>query len=738
MEKKHRISEAIINAIHDGIYVVNQDYVLEFMNPTMIRDFGPGLGERCHRVINNSDQKCPWCKAEAVFTGKSLYQEIHMPAIDRTYNVFDMPMDNPDGSVLKLSICRDITQRKQHEAELSASEQDYQNLFEHVGCGVYISSRKGKFLDANPKLLEMFGYSNKAEFLEIDIAHDLYRQPADRQKFQDMIENHGRVVDYEVEFKRKDGSPIAVLMTSHVRYDSQGKVLGYEGIVLDQSQRKLMETRLRISEADLHRLFENVACGVFLSTKEGKFIDANQALLDMLGYENKDAFLNIDLARDLYVRPEDRRRFQEMMEHHGRVIDYEVEFKRKDGRTVPVLLTGHARYNDQGDIIGYEGINVDISQRKRMEREITEAYDFLNMIVQSSPNAILAVDLQGDIIIWNQAAEETLGYPAAEVIGKMNIEKIYPEGKARAVMQMLRGPEHGPAGKLNAYPMVYVRRDGQILEGTLSAALIYDRNGKEIASVGSFVDLSERLEMERALRQTQEQLLQSEKLAAMGRLTSQVAHELNNPLYGIMNTLELLKTEIPEDNKRRKILEMALSETMRLSELLRKMLSFSKPDQEERSIVDINSIIDEILLLNTKVLQENDISLSFTPAADLDRVNASKNQLRQVFLNMIANARDAMPNGGILRFATSNADEMVKIEISDTGIGIAAENIVRIFDSFFTTKDSIKGVGLGLSVCFGFIKDHGGDIAVNSKPGEGTIFTITLPVMPISASKNSD
>ena len=119
-------------------------------------------------------------------------------------------------------------------------------------------------------------------------------------------------------------------------------------------------------------------------------------------------------------------------------------------------------------------------------------------------------------------------------------------------------------------------------------------------------------------------------------------------------------------------------------------------------------------------------------------MNASKNQLRQVFLNLIANARDAMPNGGVLSFATSNADEMVKIEISDTGIGIAAENIVRIFDSFFTTKDSIKGVGLGLSVCFGFIKDHGGDITVNSKPGEGTTFTITLPVMPISASKNSD
>ena len=141
--------------------------------------------------------------------------------------------------------------------------------------------------------------------------------------------------------------------------------------------------------------------------------------------------------------------------------------------------------------------------------------------------------------------------------------------------------------------MVYLRRYGEVVECTLSAATIYDANGKEIATVGPFVALRERLEMERALRRTQEQLLQSEKLAAMGRLTSQIAHELNN-------TLELLKTEVSPQSKRRKILEIALSETARLSDLLRKMLSFSKPNQEQRQPVDINTVVDEILLLHEK------------------------------------------------------------------------------------------------------------------------------------------
>jgi two-component system NtrC family sensor kinase len=205
-----------------------------------------------------------------------------------------------------------------------------------------------------------------------------------------------------------------------------------------------------------------------------------------------------------------------------------------------------------------------------------------------------------------------------------------------------------------------------------------------------------------------------------------------------MNTLELLKTEIPADNKRRRILEMALSETVRLSDLLRKMLSFSKPDQEERHPVDINSVLDEILLLHEKQLRENDINLVATFAEGLGLVKASKNQLRQVFLNMVANARDAMPGGGTLSVVTGEAADKVYVEVSDTGTGIREEHLDKIFDSFFTTKGEVKGVGLGLSVCYGFIEDHGGDIEVKSQVGEGTTFTISLPVHNPNDSEKDD
>jgi two-component system NtrC family sensor kinase len=372
---------------------------------------------------------------------------------------------------------------------------------------------------------------------------------------------------------------------------------------------------------------------------------------------------------------------------------------------------------------------VDQSQRYRMERKLREAHDFMNKIVQSAPISIMAADLKGNIIIWNRAAELTLGYSAEEVIGKMHITRIYPEGRAYEIMKELRSPENGGVGVFLPQSVLYVRQDGKIIEGHLSAAMIYDDDGNEVATVGSFVDLTERIDMERALSKTQEQLLHSEKLAAMGRLTSQIAHELNNPLYGIMNTLELLKSVVPPENKRRKLLDMSLSEIERLADMLKKMLSFSKPEQEIKKPVDVNIVLDEILMLHEKQLQEHSIKIKSEFAEHLPQVFASTNQLRQVFLNMVSNARDAMTEGGTLLVRTFTDHGFVKIQFADTGVGIRPENLDKIFDSFFTTKASVKGVGLGLSVCYGFIKDHGGDIVATSKPGEGATFTIQLPVL---------
>jgi two-component system NtrC family sensor kinase len=722
MKKQIRGLTAILDAMEDGIYISNQDYTIDFMNKPLVRDFDMGIGKKCYQVLNRSEKICSQCRAQEVFEeGETIRWKKYISHVNKTYEITELPVKNEDGTVSKLTIYRDITRRKKDEEKIKAYKADYSQLFEHVGCGVYISTKEGRFVNANQALLDMLGYKSEEEFLKIDIIKDLYLRPDDRRKFQEMIERDGRVIDYEVNLKRKDGSPIPILLTSHVRHDQKGIIIGYEGIMVDQTQRKQMEE-------DYRRLFEHVGCGVFISTKEGKFLNANQALLDMLGYNNKEEFLKIDITKDLYLRPDDRRRFRDLIERDGRVIDYEVDFQRKDGKPISVLLTGHVRYDQHGNVLGYEGLNVDQTQRKQMERELKEAHDFLNKIIQNSPNAIMAADLKGNIMIWNQGAEEILGYRAKDVIYRMNLEDIYPKGIAGKILEMMRSPEYGGLGKLRYYPLSYERHDGEIVEGNLSAAIIYDTKGHELAFVSLFVDLKERLDMERKLRQTQEQLLQSEKLASIGRLSAGVAHEINNPLTTILTSAMLIQEDIDSADQIYNEMKTISDETLRCRKIVTSLLDFARQSKPTKKLNDLNKIVKQSFGLTRKQAAFQDVIVELNLSENLPDTYLDKDQIQQSLINLTLNAIEATDSGGKIRLTTlyDSKTNTIEILIRDTGIGIQPENMDKIFDPFFTTTEG--GTGLGLAVTHGIIEQHGGTINVESTPGQGTCFTIRLPL----------
>lgn len=265
---KAKMLGVILEALEDCIYIINQDFIVEFMNTSMEKLFGDGIGKKCHQVTNNSDKICPWCRASEVFEkGKTLHHEVHLSAVDKICDIIELPIKNKDGTLSKLTIYRDITEKKEREEKLKASEENYRRLFDNVGCGVFVSSKKGKFLNANKTLLDMLGYESKEEFLKIDITRALYLRPQDRKKFREMIGQDGRVIDYEVDFKRKDGSVIPILLTGHARYDHKGEIIGYEGINVDQSQRREMEkelekTRLQLLQAEKMASLGKLAAGV--------------------------------------------------------------------------------------------------------------------------------------------------------------------------------------------------------------------------------------------------------------------------------------------------------------------------------------------------------------------------------------------------------------------------------------------------------------------------------------------
>jgi two-component system NtrC family sensor kinase len=374
----------------------------------------------------------------------------------------------------------------------------------------------------------------------------------------------------------------------------------------------------------------------------------------------------------------------------------------------------------------------DLTDEKRTGNELREANEFFKNLISSSVDGIIAADMKGNIFIFNQGAENLTGYTAEEFIGKVHITQLYPEAVARDIMRKLRSPDDGGIGKLNPSQLNLVSKNGEEIPFQLSASLIYDSAGKEIASVGIFTDLRPRLDMERKFQETHLQLISSEKLASLGKLAAGIAHEINNPLGGILIYSSLMLEDLPEDDPKRQDLSRIVQETGRCKEIVKSLLEFARQSEPKMEPVDINRAITEGLFFlenqalfhNIRIIKKLDPSLPFALG------NAG--QLKQVFMNIIVNAAEAMPGNGTLTILSSFDQERknIIIEFTDTGEGIPEENLSRIFDPFFTTKDIGKGTGLGLSTSYGIIEAHGSKIEVKSKVGTGTTFTILLAPYP--------
>jgi PAS domain S-box-containing protein len=728
--------EKIAEMGDDGIIVFDEGYKVEFANTIASEltgypkkrlvgmDFRRLLNERDIGYLDQMHSEVGVDESKRVCTEMEVLTE---KGLKRDAEVCITIAEMEKGRVRTYAYLRDITERKRMEREIREGTKRFEKIAEMGEDGIIVFDEDSRIEFANQMASEMMGFPKDQilgrEFFSLIGKRD--------EEFLDEVvmrgEGMGQKVCTEISLHTPKGEVKETEICIAPTRSEDGGIKTY-AYLRDITERKKFEKDLRESEEKYRNLFERVRHGLFMSTKEGRFLDCNQAMWGFLGYQNKEEFLKMDIAKDLYVDPEDRKTFQGLVEQLGFVKDFEVEWKKKNAERITVLITADAKKDREGMVIGYEGINMDISDRKRMERELKEAHDFLLNLIESSVDGIIVTDMKGDILIFNKGAENLLGYKAEEVVGKMNIRSIYQPGVAKEVMEKLRSPDFGGVGKLTSFPIFHRKKDGELIEGDLSASIIYDEKGNEIASVGIFKDLRERLRIERELQKMQEALLQSEKLAAMGRLTSQIAHELNNPIYGIMNTLELLKTEIPPESKRRRILELSLSEIQRLSEMLRNMLSFSKPEEEKRRPIKIDELIEGILLVMEKQMKESNIQVETSLAPDIPEIMASTNQMRQVMLNILKNAKEAMPKGGILTVRTVREGEMVIIHIQDTGIGIPEKIRDKVFEAFFTTKQKVKGVGLGLSVCYGIIKDHCGEIKIESEEGKGTTFIISLPI----------
>jgi PAS domain S-box-containing protein len=381
------------------------------------------------------------------------------------------------------------------------------------------------------------------------------------------------------------------------------------------------------------------------------------------------------------------------------------------------------------EIEAYVSMDFDLPTRGGLEEKLQRSNAFLRNLISSAVDGVISADKKGKILIFNDAATKVFGYSVDEALNHLNVRNIYPDNNAYEVMRNLRSDDYAGKGKLKSYKVDVISKYGKIIPIMLNASIIYE-NEKEIATIGFFHDLREELQMKQELEKTQLQLLQAEKMSSLGKLAAGVAHQLNNPLGGIILFAKLLLEEYDLEEGAKEDLHRILRDAKRCRDTVKELLEFTRQTRHLMRPHDINKALTRTLfLLESQTLFHN-ISIVKDLNASLPLVLVDIQQLYHLFMNIILNAAQAMEGKGILTVKSLllQDENQVCIEISDTGPGISEENLPHIFEPFFTTKEEGKGTGLGLSLAYRIVENHEGQIRAESRPEKGTTFSIILPI----------
>jgi PAS domain S-box-containing protein len=376
-------------------------------------------------------------------------------------------------------------------------------------------------------------------------------------------------------------------------------------------------------------------------------------------------------------------------------------------------------------------------EQARLERDRVPARNQLAALVEASPLPIVGLRPTGEVVSWNRAAEAVFGWTAEEAIGRRLV--AVPEHKQQEFDRLRSRVMAGHP--FTGFETTRVRRDGTLLDVSISTAPLHDAEGRPAGLVAIYTDISERRRAEEELRQSQEELRQAQKMEAVGRLAGGIAHDFNNLLTAILSYSEMLLGELPAADPMREDLEQIRQAGTRAAELTNQLLAFSRRQLLQLRLVNLNDSVTAVERILRRLIGE-DVELRLELAPNLRLTRADPGQVEQVLLNLAVNSRDAMPAGGRITISTSNAEvgegaaarwgrlepgAYVTLTVRDTGTGMSPEVQERIFEPFFTTKEQGRGTGLGLSTVYGIVKQVGGDVFVSSAEGSGSLFTIYLP-----------
>ncbi|MEW6669547.1 MAG: PAS domain S-box protein [Thermodesulfobacteriota bacterium] len=419
-------------------------------------------------------------------------------------------------------------------------------------------------------------------------------------------------------------------------------------------------------------------------------------------------------------------RLQELREK-GLLSTYQ-EYLDERSETRFDVITIAPIYGEHGEVIRIVEASRDVTERVKLQREYQKSSTFLETVIQSTVDGIVVVDTKGKVLIFNKGMEHLTGYSASEIINRGHLSSFYNMDVARENMKKMRSDRFGPPGKLNPTSMTVTTKDGTEIPVTLSASII-TIDGKEVGSVGVFTDMREVLKMRKELEDANIQLIQSQKIASVGRMAAGVAHEINNPLSAILIFAEVLKESLLEDSQKLKDVDEIITQTLRCKKIVSDLLEFSRKSAGHTSSFRLEDLVQKCLNLLIHKASFQDIRVTARMQEDMPNMVGDMSQLQQVFTNLFINAADAMEGKGHLDIEAAflHDQRIFQVKVSDTGPGIPEPIRDKVFDIFFTTKPVGKGTGLGLSISQNIIKIHGGRMAFECPPEGGTTFLVELP-----------
>ena len=630
--------------------------------------------------------------------------------------------------------------KKRNEQRLKDSEQRFRKIFEQAATGMALTTPEGQFVHANQAYCNMLGYSEnelkKLDFTSLTHPDD---RPQNKIEISELLagKQDSRII--EKRYLHKSGGTVWARLSVTVQRDETGQPEFIVGITENITESKLAAQRQSEIERTFSQLLSNLSGFAYrcLVDEHWTMVYLSDAFESLTGYSNEEVINNRKIDYDTITHPDDRERVT--AEIHNAIAgahNFQIEYRiiRKDGEQRWVLEQGSDVRDEQGNVIAVEGYITDITQEKSADALILQSEQRFQLLSKATNDAIWDWDIQSDTLWWNEGFAGLFGYAPEEIQPTIDFwaQHVHPDEREQIVNSL----DKAVADKATSWHANYrfVRKDGSVAQVMDRGYVIYDElTGEAVRMVGGITDITERLALE-------EQLRQSQRLESVGQLTGGVAHDFNNLLTVIIGNADIIHQSLPEDSKLRDLAEMIEEAAGRGAELTSSLLAFARRQPLDPKNIDINGLLNGLQTLLIRALGE-EIRCEYVLADDLWLAQVDPGQLENALLNLTLNARDAMPDGGKLMIETENlhltqdyalrhdvnAGDYVMVAVSDSGHGIAASELDKVFEPFYTTKAKEKGTGLGLAMVYGFIKQSHGHINIYSEVGQGTTVRLYLP-----------